>query len=126
MRPPVYTHADKLEDAARISLPLFDSRPTPMQKGMNGSARAAGKWTDAEIAALDAAIRGLAASGREFTTDDVWAAAPTVPITKGVASRLRSMQSRGVIRSTEKRRVSRRGGDHDHAQTLTVWIGGAS
>lgn len=121
----------------------------PFERGMAGSDRAAAKWTDDEVAQVDAAIRAVAArkwrqarhrlapshidrlaerhhiSDRliEFTTADVWAElGPGFPITKGIAGCMRRAANDGVIASTG--RTTYPEGDRsrvNHNQRLTVW-----
>ena len=98
--------------------PLFEK---PFERGMAESARAGGKWTDAQVASVDNAIRTLALRGGDFTADDVWRLVPHVPVTKGLASRLNVAARAGLIVNTGRLAIARRGGDHDHAQRLSVW-----
>ena len=98
--------------------------PTPVERGTAGSEAAGSKWTKAEKQAIDSAIGILAAAEIPFTSDEVWALAPGVPVSKGIGARLRLAARRGLIRNTGEHRTSTRGGKHDHAQTLTIWIGG--
>lgn len=96
----------------------------PFEVGMRASAKsAASRWTEEQRETLHATIRRLAASGLPFTTDDVWKGSPGVPVTKGVASVLRPFVNAGLIRKTGRDVTCRRGGKHDHAQSLTEWIG---
>lgn len=90
---------------------------------MRASEAAAGAWTLEQRSAVDLAIVSLARSREPFTADDVWSRCPEVPVTKGLASRLNAWARRGVIRTTGETRHAKRGGVHDHAQTLNVWIG---
>ena len=124
--PPSFANADDL--AATEALPLFDGKAvkpdTPFEVGMRQSAAAAAaKWTAADVAKVDAAIRARIAEGEPFTTDDLWQRIPYVPMSKGIASRLRPFVSRGELLDTGHKRICRRGGKHDHAHSLTVWIG---
>jgi len=112
-----WTNADKPGDNGG---PLFAGA---FARGMAGSALAAGKWTPLQIAQVESAIRACAATGAPFTADDVWARVPDVPVTKGLAARLSAAARRGIIRRTDELRISTRGGEHDHGQRLTVWIG---
>jgi len=95
--------------------------PTPFEVGMAASAAAGDKWTPGEVATLRAAVRTVAARGFDFTSDDVWKLCPTVKFTKGMGRLLVGMAGEGVMHSTHQHRVSTRGGDHDHAQSLTLW-----
>lgn len=120
----------------------------PTERRDEGTARAARRWTDEEVAAVDRAIRTVAAKcvakfreqrapahvddvllhvGRsdpllEFTADNVWRElGPEFPVTKGLTGRLIAAKGDGVIRNTGTTRIADRGGDHDHGQRLTVW-----
>lgn len=96
--------------------------PTPFEKGMAGSELAGRKWTDKEKTLVDEAIEIVASNHAEFTADEVWRCLDgAVPVTKGMASRLNMAARRGVIESTGRTTVARRGGDHDHAQRLNIW-----
>lgn len=102
---------------------LWDSvLDTPFTVGMRRSSDAARKWTDEQLAAVDAAIAACAKFHPEFTADDIWARLPQgFPVTKGLASRLNHAANRGLIMATDRTRKSTRGGDHCHGQRLTVW-----
>lgn len=89
--------------------------------GMLGSSAAAGAWTPQQKAAVDEAIRRCALSMDEFTTDDVWTLIPDVPVTKGIAAHLNALVRSGLIENTLRLKIAERGGDHDHAQRLTIW-----
>jgi len=85
-----------------------------------GSADA--KWSTAQAAAVDQAIRNAAAKKTFITADDVWAELPaTFPVGKGLAARLLAACRAGVIENTGTTTTARRGGAHDHAQRLTIW-----
>lgn len=92
---------------------------------LEGSERASGRWTEEEKALVDAAIEQVArahAGGGEFTAEAIWQVLDTrVPVTKGLTSRLAMADRRGLICSTGKTEIAKRGGKHDHAQRLTVW-----
>lgn len=111
----------------RVELPN-DEAADPWARAHAGSALAARRWTPEEVARVDAAIRTAAATGREFTADDVWELLPGLLVTKGLAGRLMAAANAGLIRNTGKTAQARRGGEHDHAQRLSVWqgTGGAS
>lgn len=106
-------------------LDLFDvpqDEPTPFAVGMQLSAKAAEKWTPAQVAAVDDAIRWLAYFRPIFTADDVWNHLPDgFPVTKGLAARLNVAARAGLIRATDRTMKAARGGNHDHGQRLTVW-----
>jgi hypothetical protein len=112
-----WTNADKAPDDDG---PLFRR---PFDRGMDGSALAAGKWTHLQSAKVGDAIAACAATGEPFTADDVWARIPDVPVTKGLAARLNGAARRGLIRNMGSTVTAARGGAHDHGQRLTVWIG---
>ena len=80
------------------------------------------KWTADEQLLVDRAIRHVARMMPEFTADDVWARLGVAfPVNKGMAARLNVAARHGIIANTGRTTFSRRGGDHDHAQRLTVW-----
>lgn len=111
--------ASDLFEHARLNPPPPTSPAVLMAKG---TARAASCWTLEEIKAVDAAIDTVALLKEEFTADDVWEVlGPDFPVTKGLAGRLRSAVSRGMIRGTGKTAIARRGGSHDHGQRFNVW-----
>lgn len=99
----------------------------PWARARDGSEAAARAWTPEQVARVDAAIRTAARSGREFTADDVWGlVGPSVPVTKGLAARLNAAARAGVIVNTGRTATASRGGAHDHAQRLSVWVGRSS
>jgi len=97
----------------------------PFERGMAGSERAARRWTPAQVRDVDKAIRDCARFRETFTTDDVWAEVrssdPDFPITKGIGGRLNAARHAGLIENTGQTTIARRGGQHDHAQRLSVW-----
>jgi hypothetical protein len=99
---------------------LWDA-PTPFERGMRGATLAGYKWSMLERDRIDAAIQRCAHELREFTADDVWVRAPSVPVTKGLAGRLNAAVHRGLIESTGRVAFAARGGEHDHRQRLAVW-----
>jgi hypothetical protein len=102
----------------------FDPDPPNFARGMAGSDAAASRWSEEEVAAVDDAIAELAERGDPFTTDDVWALIPEVPITKGIAGRLNRARHKGLIVNTGRLAIARRPSKvHNHAQRLSVWIG---
>jgi hypothetical protein len=113
---------EKLAAVARQVAPVTTSGFT---KGVQGSTRAAERWSEAQKVQVDLAIRAVAERhrrGGEFTTDDVWAQlAGAVPVTKGMTARLMVAVNHRIIDTTGKTVVSRRGGNHDHGQRLSVW-----
>lgn len=96
---------------------------TPFEAGMAASQASANtRWTPAQIAAVDEAIRLCAYFSPTFTADDVWRRlGPDFPVTKGMAARLTAASNRGIIINTGLTAFASRGGDHDHRQRLTVW-----
>lgn len=103
----------------------------PFERGMEGSTRAAAKWTDEEVAKVDEVIKGLAEGryyptppdGIEFTTADVWAIlGEGFPVTKGIAGRMAAAKGAGLIESTGRTTyppVNAPG--PNNGQRLTVW-----
>lgn len=129
-RPGSFAGAEALaagQPSSRDAGPLFDRAPkkrSGFEAGMESSeASAASAWSPADRALVDAAIRALAQNGTPFTSEDVWKAVPAVPVTKGLSSRLNAAARAGVIVNTGELRTASRGGEHDHAQRLTVWKG---
>lgn len=120
--------------AARTQLKVAAGRVEPapavgtlegFEAGVEGSQRAATRWTEQEVALVDAAIRAVAvehSGGREFTSDAIWEKlAGSVPVTKGLTARLMVASRAGLIDTTGKFAISERGGHHDHGQRLSVW-----
>jgi hypothetical protein len=100
---------------------LFD-QPTPFERGMAGSAKAARKWTDDQIAQVDRAIRRVAYFMPRWTVDDVWQQLPAdFPVNKGIGARLNKAARAGMIRATDRTQISKRTNEHGHGQRLTVW-----
>lgn len=121
----------------------------PFERGLEGSARAAAKWTDEEVAQVDAAIARIARhrwsearrrlapshverlaehqhiSDRliEFTTADVWAElGEGFPVTKGIAGRMIAAKGAGLIVSTGRTTYPPKDAPGPNAgQRLTVW-----
>jgi hypothetical protein len=96
---------------------------TPYGQAMQISqAVADAKWTPAQQRQVDAAIDACAREIGYFTADDVWAKlGQHFPVTKGLAGRLNAAVRRRTIVNTGAVRHANRGGQHDHAQRLTVW-----
>ncbi len=101
---------------------------TGFDRGMEGSARAAAKWTDDEVKAVDDAILAVARRKDEakgwgdFTADDIWTElGDGFLVTKGLSGRLVAAANRGVIYNTDRTVLSTREGEHGHSQKLTVW-----
>lgn len=82
----------------------------------------ASTWTITQRAEVLEAIRTVARTRTEFTADDVWRElAGRVPVTKGLAAVLTRAAALGDIVNSGRTTVAARGGQHDHAQRLTVW-----
>lgn len=109
----------------RPAVRVDDTEASGFAAGVAGSEQAAVRWTDGQIALVDAAILAVAqrhAGGREFTSDAIWEElAGKVPVTKALTSRLMRAARRRIIDNTGKTEISNRGGHHDHGQRLTVW-----
>lgn len=117
------------------------------ERGMEGSARAAAKWTDEEVAQVDAAIRAIVerlrakqrdtiertraanyrvtdeAFPQTFTTAAVWAElGEGFPVTKGIAGRMIAAKSAGLIKSTGRTTYPPKDAPGPNAgQRLTLW-----
>jgi len=104
-------------------LDLFSSlAPTPFEKGMAASAKAAAKWSPDQVRQVDDAIAACRKFQPEFTADDIWSRLPKgFPVTKGLAARLNAAANRGLIMATDRTRKSTRTDDHGHGQRLTIW-----
>lgn len=104
------------------TIPKAPDPPSPFDRGMDGSRRAARKWTADEAAKVDQAIETIARRKITFTSDAIWLElGADFPVTKGLASRLTVAKNRGLIENTGRMTKAKRGGDHDHAQRLSVW-----
>ena len=85
-------------------------------------ASANAKWTPEQQAQVDAAIVKMARMKPRFTADEVWyELGASFPVTKGMTARLMVAERRGVIKITGEITCAKRGGQHDHAQRLTIW-----
>ena len=104
-------------------VPPAPIRTTPYGQAMQISqAVAEAKWTPFQQRQVDAAIDACARDLGYFTADDIWARlGQTFPVTKGLAGRLNAAVRRRTIVNTGTTRHANRGGQHDHAQRLTVW-----
>lgn len=118
---------------------IIDEPATPEDRRDEGIARAAARWTDDEVAAVDAAIRTVAEAAAamsymrepfteglglgEFTTADVWAElGPGFPVTKGIAGRMTSAANAGLIVNAGRTVIApREATGPNHGQRLTVW-----
>jgi hypothetical protein len=106
---------------------------TPEERRDDGIARAAAKWTDDEVAQVDAAIAAIAARRRatghplnnsfEFTTADVWQElGDSFPVTKGIAGRMLAAKGAGLIANTGRTIIAPKDATGpNHGQRLTVW-----
>lgn len=119
-RPRAERHAELNEMVARVR---ERDRESGYAAALAESSRSAeARWGVAERTAVIEAIRRVALAHPTFTTDDVWRElADRVPVTKGMTAMLAEARRRGWIVSTGETVISRRGGEHDHAQRLTVW-----
>lgn len=126
---------------------VVDEPATPEDRRDHGIARAAAKWTDEEVAQVDAAIRAIVDRLREqqratiertraanyrvadeafpqtFTTAAVWAElGDGFPVTKGIAGRMLAARSAGLIRSTGRTTTPPKDAPGpNNGQRLTVW-----
>lgn len=118
---------------------------TPEQRAADGIARAAAKWTEAEVALVDEAISRVANRAvtaykfslrdaaaeyaaddvelLELTTADVWAELDgAVPVTKGIAGRMTAAANAGIIANTGRTIIAPADAPGpNHGQRLTVW-----
>lgn len=100
---------------------------TAAERGLEGSSRAARRWTDEESAQVDAAIVAVAAAaraaGRYFTTADVWVhLGPGFPVTKGIASKMTAAARDGIIANTGRHAFNDDPDrTHAHGQRLALW-----
>lgn len=105
----------------------IDRSVRPFDRALEGTLRAAAKWTPDEVKKVDEAIRLVADEWRlatppEFTADDVWdELGAGFPVTKGLTGRLIAARNAGLIASTGRTIISTRQGEHGHGQRLTVW-----
>ena len=89
---------------------------------VESQASANAKWTPQQQMQVDTAIRKMARMMPRFTADQVWyELGVTFPVTKGMTARLLVAQRNGVIKNTGEITFAERGGEHDHAQRLTIW-----
>jgi hypothetical protein len=80
------------------------------------------EWTPEQQAKVDAAIIKMARMKPRFTADEVWyELGASFPVTKGMTARLMVAERRGIIKNTGEITYAKRGGQHDHAQRLTIW-----
>ncbi len=98
-------------DKARIRVAITKSQ-----------ASANARWSRAEQDQVDAAIRKMARMQPTFTADEVWyELGPAFTVTKGMTARLMVAERKGIIKNTKQITYAKRGGEHDHAQRLTIW-----
>ena len=89
---------------------------------VESQASANAKWTPQQQLQVDQAIIKMARMMPRFTADQVWyELGVTFPVTKGMTARLLVAQRNGVIKNTGEITFAERGGEHDHAQRLTIW-----
>lgn len=125
--------ANRVRQLRRLAGVQLVEAGMPFARGMEGSARAAAKWTDEELTQVDDAIANvvnklLAASSEwdeppgTFTADDIWRElGDGFLVTKGLAGRLNAARNRGMIVNTGRTIISGRDDEHGHGQRLTVW-----
>lgn len=113
----------KLQEAAGRVAPATHVAPGEgIAQGLAESQRAAGRWDEEQKQLVLAAIIAVAKREDEFTSDAIWnELAGRVPVTKGLTALLMLASKRNILGSTGKTEISRRGGEHDHGQRLTVW-----
>lgn len=71
-----------------------------------------------------AVIRELAATGQEWTSDDVWARLPHPPEPRALGAAIRGEAATGLIVGTGRTRPSTR--PDCHARPVAVWVGALS
>lgn len=64
-------------------------------------------------------LRAIAATGREFTTDDLWERTASPPEPRAMGAVIRWGVDQGLIRDTGRSRKSRR--PECHARPVTIW-----
>lgn len=113
--------------------PAIAAGSTPWDEAIDGIERAAARWNDEEVAAVDQAIRDVAArtlaaaaiddGPATFTTADVWAElGPGFTVTKGIAGRMLAAKAAGLIVNTGATVVAPKDAPGpNHGQRLTVW-----
>lgn len=84
-------------------------------------ARAAAAAPDAWTQDARGALRLIAATGIEFTTDDLWARLPAPPEPRAMGAIIRWGAEQGVIVDTGRARKSTR--PECHARPVTIWRG---
>lgn len=73
------------------------------------------------LGAARQAVRDLAATGREWSSDDVWATLPHPPEPRALGAVIRQMAAEGVIESTGRTKPSER--PDCHARPVQCWRG---
>lgn len=130
--PTVVHHGDGLvEITQRVHAPVehitihFSSPSTAIERGEEGTARAARRWSAEEAAQVERAIEDVArrTGGADFTTADVWdELGDGFPVTKGIASKMTAAARAGLIVNTGRHTFNDHPHhDHAHGQRLTVW-----
>jgi len=98
-------------DKSRIAVAIAESQ-----------ASANANWSLEQQTQVDAAIVKMARMKPRFTADEVWyELGVSFPVTKGMTARLMVAERRGIIKNTGEITYAKRGGQHDHAQRLTIW-----
>jgi hypothetical protein len=115
------TCCDECRHRVVADVPEQPFEQASFDQGMQGSRAAGDKWSDEERLRIDEAIVQAARELPEFTADEIWARAPNVRVTKGLAGRLNAAKNRKIIMSTGRVAFAQRGGAHDHRQRLAVW-----
>lgn len=102
----------------------FASPSTAVERGEEGTTRAARRWTPEESARVERAIEDVAARTEgTFTTADVWAElGEDFPVTKGIAAKMTAAARAGIIVNTGRTTYNDHPRhDHAHGQRLTLW-----
>jgi hypothetical protein len=89
---------------------------------VESQASANAKWTPQQQLQVDQAIRQNGAHDATlYSRPSLVRTRRTFPVTKGMTARLLVAQRNGVIKNTGEITFAERGGEHDHAQRLTIW-----
>lgn len=102
----------------------FVSPSTAVERGQEGTARAARRWTPEESARVERAIADVAARTADtFTTADVWAElGEGFPVTKGIAAKMGAAVRAGIIVNTGRTKFHDHPRHaHAHGQRLALW-----
>jgi hypothetical protein len=129
--PELVHHGDgRIEIRQRVHPPTehveihFSSPSTAAERGEEGTARAARRWTPEEAARVERAIEDVARRTEgTFTTADVWAElGEGFPVTKGIASKMTAAARAGIIVNTGKTVfLDHPRHAHAHGQRLALW-----